>query len=109
MLVQTALRELREETGLSGIARDLCYVSESYDRQTGTHFLNATFAVDAQGEPRGGYVDGDHVVETAWVPLEALAERLSVKVVREPLLLYLKGGPRYAGYADAGITIEFPD
>lgn len=109
LLAQTALRELREETGLGGTVRDLCYVSESYDARSGAHFINATFAVDADGEPQRPYVEGDHVVEAAWVPLAMLAERLSVGVVREPLLAYLRREQRYAGYADAGITIEFPD
>lgn len=107
LLADTALRELREETGLEGTVRELCYVSESYDRQT--HFINVTFAVDAQGEPVPGQLEGDHVADAAWVPIEALAERMAVPVAREPLLAYLTRGSRYAGYAEAGITIEFPD
>lgn len=107
LLPETALRELREETGLEGTIRDLCYVSESYDRRT--HFINVTFAVDAAGDPVPPHVEGDHVVDAAWVPVERLSERLSVGVVREPLLAFLESAGRYAGYADAGITIEFPD
>lgn len=107
LLAQTALRELREETGLTGTIGELCYVSESYDGKV--HFINATFAVEASGEPGGAQVDGDHVVQCAWVDVGNLAERLSVAVVREPLLAFLRRGERYAGYADAGITIEFPD
>lgn len=107
LLREAALRELREETGLEGRVRDLCYVSESYDRQT--HFINVTFAVDADGEPARPRVEGDHVEEAAWVPIDTLAEHLTVDVVREPLLAFLQGEQRYAGYAEAGITIEFPD
>ena len=108
LLAQTVVRELREETGLSGTVRQLCYVSESYDGEL--HFTNFTFAVDAQGELRGGQIEGDHVVEAAWVPVATLAERIAPAVVREPLLGFLNGTlPRYAGYAEAGITIEFPD
>lgn len=107
LLQDTVLRELREETGLEGTIRELCYVSESYDRRT--HFINVTFAVDAAGEPAPGHIEGDHVVDAAWIPFERLSERLSVRVVREPLIAYLERGSRYAGYAEAGITIEFPD
>lgn len=107
LLAQTALRELREETGLFGTIRDLCYVSESYDGQT--HFINTAFEVEAQGEPEIPHIEGDHVVEAAWVPIASLAQRIAVAVVREPLLAFLQRGQRYAGYAEAGITIEFPD
>lgn len=109
LLANTALRELREETGMTGAVRELCYVSESYDGST--HFINFTFAVDAQGEPLKPHVEGDHVVDTAWVPVRELEERIAVRVVREPLLAYLEGTlvHRYAGYPEAGITIEFPD
>lgn len=107
LLAQTAVRELREETGLSGTVRELCYVSESYDGDT--HFINATFAVEAQGELGAGMLEDDHVVEAAWVAIDRLEQRLSVAVVREPLIAFLKSGRRYAGYAEAGITIEFPD
>jgi 8-oxo-dGTP diphosphatase len=107
LLHQTAVRELREETGLAGSVRELCYVSESYDGAA--HFLNATFAVDAGGELSAARVEGDHVEEAAWVPVDELSDRIAVAVVREPLLAYLKRGLHYAGYPEAGITIEFPD
>lgn len=107
LLAQTAARELLEETGLRGTVRDLCYVSESYDGRT--HFINATFGVDAAGEPVPPQVEDDHVVEAAWVPIEAIAQRMKVAVVREPLLAFLARERRYAGYPEAGITIEFPD
>ncbi|HEY9180425.1 MAG TPA: NUDIX domain-containing protein [Candidatus Baltobacteraceae bacterium] len=106
LLAQTAARELREETGLEGTVRELCYVSESYDGAT--HFINTTFALDANGVIAPGMCEGDHVVQAAWVPVELLPERLTVAVVREPLLAFLREGRRYAGYAEAGITIEFP-
>jgi ADP-ribose pyrophosphatase YjhB (NUDIX family) len=107
LLADTALRELREETGLRGMVRELCYVSESYDGST--HFINATFAVDTHGDLTPARVEGDHVEDAAWVPIDELPQRLTVRVVREPLLAFLARDRRYAGYADAGVTIEFPD
>ena len=108
LLGDCALRELREETGLQGTVRELCYVSESYD---GTmHYTNFTFAVHAAGEPRVMHAPGDHVTDVRWVPIEQIAQRISVAVVREPLLAFLNGTlPRYAGYAEADVAIEFPD
>ena len=52
----------------------------------------------------------DHVVGVEWVPISELAERIVVGVVREPLLAYLGGAlPQcYAGFHDAGVTIEWP-
>jgi len=121
LLSETALRELREETGLEGTLRELCYVSESYDGDT--HFTNFTFAVDvnpslslgAARSARGRSIPHDdnakdHVAGVEWVPIAALAERIAVAVVREPLLAYLRGDLKgYAGYAEAGISISFPD
>lgn len=108
LLTQTVLRELAEETGMSGSVRELCYVSESYDG--GMHFTNFTFAVDAQGDPGKPQIEGDHVVDAAWIAIDEIHERIAVAVVREPLLAFLRGESlRYAGYADAGITIVFPD
>lgn len=109
LLEQTVVRELREETGLEGRVRELCYVSESYDGET--QFNNFTFAVDADGEACAPHVESDHVESAQWMAIGELEARLSVRVVREPLLAYLRGElpARYAGYAEAGITIEFPD
>jgi ADP-ribose pyrophosphatase YjhB (NUDIX family) len=109
-LFETALRrEFREEADLDVEVGNLLYLSESYDRATGTHFLNVTFAVSAGGKPREVASDA-HVVGLAWVPREEIAARVSVRVVREPLLAALAGEPRrYFGYDDAGITIEFAD
>ena len=108
LLTQTAVRELLEETQLRGEVRELCYVSESFDGTA--HFTNFTFAVEAQGEASACSDTRDHIVDAAWVRLADLPQRLQVAVVREPLLAFLRGKlPGYAGYADAGISIVFPD
>ena len=114
LLRDTAVRELFEETGYRGRVAGLAYVSESYDRTDGVHFVNATFLLDIDGsefEPGARRRADDHVADAAWVPLDEVASRIAVAVVREPLLAYLRGElhERYAGFADAGITIRWLD
>jgi 8-oxo-dGTP diphosphatase len=120
LLAETVVREVFEETEFRAEARELAYVSESYDGER--HFLNATFilAAAAGGESpfggvypersRGARLDGDHVVEMAWVPIAEVGERIAIAIVREPLVAYLNGElvRRYAGFHKAGITIEWP-
>lgn len=106
LLENTALRELREETGMEGAIAGLAYVAESYDGER--HFLNTAFLVNAAGEPR--IPDrGDHVVRAEWVAVDALADRLQAAVVREPLLNYLRAGRRYTGFAQADISVRWFD
>jgi ADP-ribose pyrophosphatase YjhB (NUDIX family) len=129
LLVDTAAREIFEETGYRARVGALAYVSESYDTAGGVHFINATFLAeieapfdDAHGcasaaeahdarEAAKLRTPSDHVVEAAWVPAAEVGARIVVAVVREPLLAYLDGtlSQRYAGFADAGITIRWPD
>jgi 4-hydroxy-L-threonine phosphate dehydrogenase PdxA len=85
---------------------ELAYISESYDGAT--HFLNATFKVTLRPAQRLSVTNGEHVVAAEWVPLEDIADRIVVDVVREPLLAYLRNAQRYAGFHEAGITIEWP-
>ncbi len=107
LLTQTLAREVREETNLQCEPRDLLYISESYDGNT--QFTNATFAADAGGDAALPASDA-HIVALEWVPRKEVGERMTVAVVREPLLAYLRGERRrYYGYADAGISIEFAD
>lgn len=109
MLVEALVREFREETGLAVVARELLYVSESFDRAGGVHVRNATFRVSAEGEPRLDPGDA-HVVSAAWVAPCDLPAWLTVAVLREPLLASLAGDTRrYFGFADAAISIEFAD
>lgn len=133
LLVETVVREFYEETRLRVHPGELAYVSESYDGDR--HFLNATFHVlrqaqDDRGELESfesfdklesfdrltmtagelGTTEGEHVVGVEWVALSEVRERIAVAVVREPLLAYLQGAleRRYAGFHEAGITIEWP-
>ena|ERR1700723_3751056 len=122
LLEETVVREFCEETGLHVRVRELAYVSESYDGER--HFLNATFLVETievssfdpsmtLGDPamRAGAMAGDHIVAVEWLALGELRERIAVAVVREPLIAFLEGTleRRYAGYHEAGVTIEWPD
>lgn len=107
-------RECYEETGVPVRAGALAYVSESYDGN-GAHVINATFHVtpleDGVALRLPHERDAvDHVVAAEWVAIGELPSRVSVAVVREPLLAYLEGrlDERYAGFADAGITIVWP-
>ena len=107
LLAETAIREIREETGLRARIVELAYVSESYDGDT--HYLNAAFRVEVEGTltiPGSG----DHVTDAAWVPIGELGSRIAVAVVREPLIAYLRGvmQQRYVGYERAGVTIRWP-
>jgi ADP-ribose pyrophosphatase YjhB (NUDIX family) len=111
LLVETVVREFYEETQLRVHAGELAYVSESYDAER--HFLCATFLVELDGESsfdKLRMTAEDHVVAAQWVPLAEVRERIVVAVVREPLLAYLQGvlERRYAGFHEAGITIEWP-
>jgi ADP-ribose pyrophosphatase YjhB (NUDIX family) len=109
LLEETLRREFHEETGLAIEVDRLLYVSESYDRQTDAHFLNVTFSVRAEGQPKAG-LDDAHIVGIDWVPRGEVGARLIVAAVREPLLAYLREEERrYFGFSDAGITIEFAD
>jgi 8-oxo-dGTP diphosphatase len=112
LLCETAEREILEETGYRARAGALAYVSESYDRAGGVHFINATFLAEIEAVARKGPAgQGDHVVEIAWVNAADVEGHIVVAVVREPLLAYLNGTleRRYAGFSDAGITIQWPD
>ncbi|HTV94311.1 MAG TPA: NUDIX hydrolase [Verrucomicrobiae bacterium] len=106
LLRDAVVREVAEETGLRANVSELAYVSESYD---GTrHVFNATFLIDVSGSIAEPASD-DHVEAVEWVPIDRLAERISVAVVRDPLVHFLRDRTRYYGFADAGITIEWPE
>ena len=111
LFTETVAREVLEETGLHASVGAFAYLSESYDGTV--HYVNACFRIEVGSGSAfeiGFGRENDHVVACEWVPLEELASRLVVAVVREPLLAYLRGEltQRYAGFHDAGITIEWP-
>ena len=121
LLAETVVREFYEETALRVEVREVAYVSESYDGEK--HYLNVTFEVAMVGgessfdklrmtrdELRMTAEGDDHVAAVEWVALEEVATRIVVGVVREPLIAYLDGKleRRYAGFHDAGVTIEWP-
>jgi len=136
LLAETVVREFLEETSLHVTVRELAYISESYDGDR--HFVNAAFLVDVvdglafdnpstkpvlspveglrvtqdgPSTPLRVTTGGDHIVAVEWVALDQVRERIAVAVVREPLVAFLEGTleRRYAGYHEAGITIEWPD
>lgn len=104
LLPETVLRETREETGLHAAIGDLAYLSESYDGPT--HVTAAIFDMRVTGTIVLPHAN-DHVERVEWVALDALAERLAVAVIREPLLAHLNAKTRYFGTYDAGITIRW--
>jgi ADP-ribose pyrophosphatase YjhB (NUDIX family) len=118
LLEETIVREVLEETGIAVQPREVAYVSESYDRDK--HFLNVTFLLDEDSDDTLQHAQGDtdaiadapddHVVAVEWVPIVAVAERMTIAVVREPLVAFLRDElpRRYAGFHSAGVTIEWP-
>ena len=107
LLTETVAREIAEETGLTAEIDALAYVSESYDGDT--HFTNSTFLVRCRGSIREPGA-GDHVVAAEWVTAREVADRLTIAVVREPLVAFLEGrlNARYAGFHEAGVTVRWP-
>ncbi len=109
LLAQTLHREFLEETSLTVTVGALQYVAESYDVEAAAHVLVCCFVVTASGDFALGLADA-HVVDVAWVPRAAIASKVTVPVVRDPLVAHLAGDSgRYYGYATSGITIEFAD
>lgn len=114
LLRDTVERECYEEAGVRVRAGALAYVSESYDNDA-VHVVNVTFHAEAL-DPAVALTlphernATDHVVAAEWVTIAGISARVRVSVVREPLLAYLGGrlDARYAGFPEAGITIEWP-
>jgi ADP-ribose pyrophosphatase YjhB (NUDIX family) len=108
-LDQTVRREFLEEAQLFVEINGLRYVSESTDSATDTQFTSFVFSISSSGTPRMSTGDA-HVVGIEWVTIDKLRERLTVRVVREPLIAHLVDSrQRYFPFAEAGISIEFSD
>jgi ADP-ribose pyrophosphatase YjhB (NUDIX family) len=115
LAAETIVRETREETGLHAVAADLAYMSESYDGQT--HVVAAIFLMNVAGpiaipqlqqlQNAVAAQTGDHVAAAEWVAIDELAARITVEVIREPLVHYLRDGTRYFARHEAGITIRW--
>lgn len=70
MLGDCAMRELAEETGMTGTAVRFLCVKNSYQPKVGCNYVNFAFHVDAVGEPR--VCEPEHCSEWGWFPLGAL-------------------------------------
>jgi ADP-ribose pyrophosphatase YjhB (NUDIX family) len=104
----TRRREFIEETQIFVEVNTLRYVAESIDSATDTQFTSFIFGVSSQGTPRAG--DDAHVVGIDWVPIDELRARITVRVVRDPLIAHLVDPrQRYFPFGEAGISIEFSD
>jgi ADP-ribose pyrophosphatase YjhB (NUDIX family) len=108
LLSETVVREVLEETGMRATAGPLAYVGESYDGDV--HVLCAVFHVRVEPGEAPAH-ESDHVAGFGWVARDELSQHIAVAVVRDPLLRYLDGtlAERYAGYHEAGVTIEWPE
>jgi len=106
LLPHALRREFAEETGLAAAVGALRFVAESYDPVGAVHVTSTTFAVEADGA--AVRTADPSIVDLAWVPRAELPARITIAVVREPLLAALADDPRrYFGYADAGVTLRF--
>jgi len=70
-LAETALRELREETGYDVVVGRLLLVCESLEPR-GRHLVNLVFAGEIRGGSLRAGLDG-RLVDAAWEPVDGLA------------------------------------
>jgi ADP-ribose pyrophosphatase YjhB (NUDIX family) len=98
---QTVVREILEETSMGARIFSLAYVAESYDGPD--HFLSIVYEIDVVGTIF--IPENDHVVDARWIDLDQIPTLIEPRVIREPLLAYLKNGTRYMGFKEAGISV----
>jgi len=105
-LARCAERECCEESGLVVRCDELLYISESFDGKT--HYLNTTFALEAEGEPRLPAHDA-RIVAVEFVPIVEIAARIAVAVVREPLIAELErpAERRYFFFPSADVSVRY--
>lgn len=105
---EAVVREFFEETNLHVRVTELAYVAESIDSVADVAFT--TFAFHVEGDTSTASVPAnDSVRALEWIAHEDLADRLTVRVIRDPLLAYFAHGRRYTALGEAGITIAFDD
>jgi ADP-ribose pyrophosphatase YjhB (NUDIX family) len=90
LLAETAIREVREETGLEIEVGDLAFITEFRNSDANEHLVHLFFAAKPIGGtlfPRPGEIYG-----VKWVPTTDVAEYIRWRPWLEPLEQWLAGG-----------------
>jgi ADP-ribose pyrophosphatase YjhB (NUDIX family) len=108
MLIQTVVREFREETSLDIRVGSLAYVSESVDERRGLHVINATFWV-TEADISANIVPRDRgVVDARFVPVDEALGLLRADVLRIPVGNALRRTSEVRYYAFHPDEIQVP-
>lgn len=103
LLVETAMREIREETGLLVEVGDLAFITEFRNLEAREHLVQFFFqARPVGGEllPRPGEISG-----VKWVPTEGVSDYIRWRPWLEPLIHWLGGGStRYHQFPDPALN-----
>lgn len=93
-LVETAIRETKEETGLDVKIKELAFITEFF-MGSGTHYLQAFYSAIPIGGDLND-IDDEEVISADFFPLSELSERLAFVPRLVPLKQWLKERrPRY--------------
>lgn len=103
LLVETAMREVREETGLLVEVGDLAFITEFRNLEAREHLVQFFFrARPVGGEllPRPGEISG-----VKWVPKDEVSDYIRWRPWLEPLVHWLDGGTtRYHQFPDPALN-----